>query len=386
MAALIRTKRSRKPLLGRQLSVEDLFEDLTDQQAGDSAPYTSLVQLAVNGTDPTALPSLLAKVACITSPATTAETTHTDSGGSSQPTGTTATQAGSYWPTPELHLLLASSLSGIPQPRTDNRGEASARRSSDRPPAIHIYSRTSSAETGMVLSGSVSSQVAACAAAVGQLLCSCSTLPQVVIWTEVCSVYAHRPADRRVLQRMLGQLQPGDAVVVASPDRLARSEAYLCWVVNRLRDKGTALLAVAISQHALLPLVVLDDGGQTPTAAASTNDSSAGSMDELLQQVLPAVCKLLATVCWATSTQHAAISAQHAYMAGQLRLTSQQDCGAVSSVLSVLLATPPVYIYTRVSNQMQQGSVQAMAGGLQRDDLATASLSRQQQYCTRSIG
>jgi hypothetical protein len=185
---------------------------------------------------------------------------------------------------------------------------------------------------------------------------------------------------------MLGQLQPGDAVVVASPDRLARSEAYLCWVVNRLRDKGTALLAVAISQHALLPLVVLDDGGQTPTAAASTNDSSAGSMDELLQQVLPAVCKLLATVCWATSTQHAAISAQHAYMAGQLRLTSQQDCGAVSSVLSVLLATPPVYIYTRVSNQMQQGSVQAMAGGLQRDDLATASLSRQQQYCTRSIG
>jgi hypothetical protein len=133
-------------------------------------------------------------------------------------------------------------------------------------------------------------------------------------------------------------------------------------------------------------VVVLDDGGQSVAAAASTDDTSTRSVAELLQQVLPAVCKLLATVCWATSTQHAVVSAQHAYMAGQLHLTSQPDCGAVTSVLSALLDGSTVYIYTRVSSHMQQGSVHAMAGGTLCVDLAAASLSRQQQFCTRSIG
>jgi len=267
---------------------------------------------------------------------------------------------------------------------------------------IHIFARTSSREAGGTVSATVNAQTVASAAAVAQLLHSCTGLPGIISWQETCSVYKHRPADRKVLQQMLAQLQQGDVVIVASPDRLARNEADFCWIVQQLRAKGTALLAVAIGQHALLPLVLLDDGGQELFAAGGSplqqqdeeqqqqeddEDSSAAAepaVVELLQQVLPTVCRLLETVCWATSAQQAQVSAQHAFMARQLTTTAA--CGAVSSLLRALLTPVTTHVFTRVSECMPQGVVQGMVGGLALADLDTGSLARQHQFCAMATG
>jgi len=340
----------------------------------DSIPFSSLVQLAVSSTDPAALSMLLGKVGTMAGPAA-----------ASNDTG--------YQQGPELEQLLA-----------DRQQPGSHTSSSACPGRIHIYARTSSYETDGTVSASVNDQTVAIAAAVAQLLRLCTGLPVIMLWQESCSVYHHRPADRTVLQRMLEQLQPGDAVVVASPDRLARNEADFCCIVQQLRAKHTALLAVAIGRHALLPLVLLDDGGQALYAAGSPlqpeeeqqqqqdddEDSTASaepgacSVAELLQHVLPTVCRLLQTVGWATSAHQSSVVGQHGFMAGQLKTTAA--CGAVSSILRALLTPVATYFFTRVSQCRPQGAVGGMVGGLALSDMDAQSLARQHQFCALATG
>jgi hypothetical protein len=215
---------------------------------------------------------------------------------------------------------------------------------------IHLLARASSPEAGEPLGHSLARQVMASAAPLARVLgrlrpgggdstsgvqgstssssasSSSTGAPSVCIWLEVCSVYAHRPHERLVLQQMLAQLRPGDAVLVASLDRLARCPDDAAAIIGSLRAKRVALLAAAVGRCAAATLVLLDAGGQPVSGQAVAAAQP--------PQLLPAVMRLLRTVNWATSAQHGAITAQHAYMNGLLR--GQPDaatCGAVSQVL-----------------------------------------------------
>jgi hypothetical protein len=244
------------------------------------------------------------------------------------------------------------------------------------------------------------------------LLRGCKDPPAVKVWMEVCSVYAHRPADRTVLQQLIAALKPGDCVVAAAPDRIARNVTDLCWVLQQLHDRHTAMLVAAIGQHAEVPLVVLGDGGhgwcaegtelqhtssqqdapvqqqqQQQPGSVSDSESLVMVMD-LSRQVLPAVCVLLKTVCWATSAQQAVISASHALMAGQLHMHAVGHCGAVTDLMSVLVQDcEHIMLFTRVSNNPpHQGGAQGLAGSVRAADMQTESLSRQQRFCALAIG
>jgi hypothetical protein len=327
---------------------------------------------------------------------------------------------------PDLQLFLARQGAATGGSGGSSGGVSGSSPTTISSSTVHVFARTSSRETGDALPRTLASQVAVCTSALAQVLATAaaaaaaatagtSIRPSVKLWLEVCSVYTHRPADRLVLQEMMCAVKPGDAVLVASPERLARRDDDLRVIVSRLRERGTALLAAGVGQCAVLPIVLLDDGGQPVHVAAHNSGDSGGSVGgsgaaacdsegagdrrdssssssntaQLMGKVLPSVCQLLRTVCWATSAEHGAIAAQQGLMESVLKAAGPgvAACGAVSQLLSVLTASCKVTLFTRVSpDPPGQGGVTALAGGMAGGDMGGSSLVRQQGFCAAAMG
>jgi hypothetical protein len=86
-----------------------------------------------------------------------------------------------------------------------------------------------------VHAASIVSQLSICTAAVTILLRGCLAPLPLLPLMEVCSVYAHRPADRTMLQELLRQVQPGGCIVISCPGRLACKPGYLTKTIQQLR-------------------------------------------------------------------------------------------------------------------------------------------------------
>ena len=60
---------------------------------------------------------------------------------------------------------------------------------------------------------------------------------------KICVEHASaKDTNRPGLQELLGQLRPGDTLLVHSIDRLCRNMSDMCAVTTRLRDKGVTLI------------------------------------------------------------------------------------------------------------------------------------------------
>jgi hypothetical protein len=88
-----------------------------------------------------------------------------------------------------------------------------------------------------VHAASIVSQLSICTAVGTILLRGCLAPLPLLPWMEVCSVYAHRPADRKMLQELLRQVQPGDCIVLSCPGRLACKPGDLTKIIQQLRAR-----------------------------------------------------------------------------------------------------------------------------------------------------
>lgn len=60
---------------------------------------------------------------------------------------------------------------------------------------------------------------------------------------KICVEHASaKDTNRPGLQELLGQLRPGDTLLVHSIDRLCRNMSDMCAVTTRLRDQGVTLI------------------------------------------------------------------------------------------------------------------------------------------------
>ena len=78
--------------------------------------------------------------------------------------------------------------------------------------------------------------------------------PPVIVWLETCSTFAACPGNRRVPAALLASLQPGDWVVLATPERLARQVEHLAAMLAAIGGKGAWVWLAAVGPLAASPL------------------------------------------------------------------------------------------------------------------------------------
>lgn len=194
---------------------------------------------------------------------------------------------------------------------------------------------------------------------------------RVLSWLETGSTHAHPPPDRSLLCQLLATAQRGDALLVASPCRLARHPLELGAILRVCGQLGIAVFAAAVGNVPAPLLAPLEDGGLLsgqPHAA------------ERQQLVAATVAGALAASkrAWQLSQQHGVYASQHAF---QQRvqiggLTPQHPVRAI--LRHVLKDCGVLALCVRTSDVERSGGALATAGAAGDSVLALGSLSRQQ--------
>eukprot|EP00887_Chlorella_sp_A99_P004158 scaffold23.g4158.t1 len=245
-------------------------------------------------------------------------------------------------------------------------------------PAVHVLGRASSMESKGGLGLSLGKQFAAVNAALAQALRWLDgPWPCIRLWGETCSSHDHAPPDRVVLRELLAALQPGDVVVVASPDRLARRARDVAAILAALSSRCSLVLVAAVGQQAAAPLAVL----AASDAAAAVLGSDAMAQVASLQAIVSHVSAAFE----AQSVQHGTYAAQHAFMQRE-SLDPLPRKHPVAAALSALVGSRTLLIFARTSDEDQQGNAQATVGAAADGTLGGDSLSRQTGFITAVAG
>ncbi|KAF8068152.1 hypothetical protein HT031_001838 [Scenedesmus sp. PABB004] len=289
----------------------------------------------------------------------------------------------------ELHELLqakrsegAALVAGAGTGGDDGDGSAST---------LHIWVRQSSLYGQGALRDSLGGQVATCSAAAARAL-ACAGLPPppISLLVEVCSVYEHRPPSRTAVTGLLAQVQPGDTVLVASPDRIARKGSDFIPIIAAFAAKGVAVAAAGIGRLAPLPLLRLDAGGQAGSVSAAGAASSVSTSSQ--QDFTLKVASVLDGACWETAAQLGAAARYTAYMQrvsaqSVLAPTAGGPVGSISGLLaSVLQRVPRVIAFARVSQSHPSGCALQVGGGASAQDMRSLALGRMQSFMQAVIG
>jgi hypothetical protein len=244
---------------------------------------------------------------------------------------------------------------------------------------IYLMGRASSDQETGKLSNSLGQQALVTAAAVAAALqrFALASQPKVKLVSEVLSAF-HYPLvfQRTQLLSVFHQVQPGDTLVFASPDRAVRLGQHLQLLLDACRRMGVAVMVAAVGRHAPLLLIPLELGG-APIPA---------ELQAPLSAIRHGVMRLLDMAGWALTLQHGQITAGQAFIASYLRRTHTTS-PAQAQLLQELLQGKPLTLYTRVSpNPMHNGDALALAGAPSSAQLLSSSLERQQAMLSKLIG
>ena len=97
---------------------------------------------------------------------------------------------------------------------------------------------------------------------------------RIVVVLETCSTHEHPPADRHAVMGMLAEVQPGDIVLLASPDRVARKLEHLQQCLDFLASRGVLVCVAEVGPHAARPLAVVAAGTQLGSGGAGRQSQS----------------------------------------------------------------------------------------------------------------
>ena len=176
---------------------------------------------------------------------------------------------------------------------------------------------------------------------------------------------------------MLAEVQPGDIVLLASPDRVARKLEHQQQCLDFLARRGVLVCVAAVGSHAARPLAEvaagtqLGSGGQAEPEAAQERQAA---FSALQQAVLSS-----SAAAWALSVGHGSYTVDHAFM--QRLQGCPLPAGHSVCMLLERLGVDWAY-YCRISGEVWSGSAQAGAGAAARGSLTSGSL---QQGCIASL-
>jgi uncharacterized membrane protein YgcG len=231
---------------------------------------------------------------------------------------------------------------------------------------------------GNLLTASELRQLATLLAVVHAMLADLS-LVRVRVIREVQSVHAVRPEQRPAIRQLLREVQAGDVVLAATPDRLGRSGDDAAWIVQQLAGKGVAIGVACVGWCAPVAALLLHDGGQQMQAKCSSSSSSGGgggggdsssgsgsdgdsSSGSSVQaaQLRAAVYQALDGPAWARVAEHGGYGSRHDFM--KHMLATDRCHGPVIDLLRVLTSDAHVIRYARVSPHKDHGETDLPTG------------------------
>ena len=207
---------------------------------------------------------------------------------------------------------------------------------------------------------------------------------RIVVVLETCSTYEHPPADRHAVMGMLAEVQPGDIVLLASPDRVARKLEHLQQCLDFLARRGVLVCVAAVGPHAARPLAVVAAGTQLGSGGQAEPEPEAAQERQAAVSALQQAVLSSSAAAWALSVGHGSYTADHAFMQ-RLQGCPLPAGHPVRSLLERLGTDGADWAYfCRISDEVWSGSAQAGAGAAARGSLTNGSLQRQ-QGCIASL-